>query len=144
MNKINWENLPSQATPINAENLNALQTNVENAINAIIRQGSNSSAKYIKFSDGTLIQYGKVTLQTYDGRSSGGLTYWSKDDVVTLPANFKDTNFVITTNVSLANMNVFAQSYGIATDTDKVRISFVATADQESRIIDFICIGRWK
>lgn len=34
MNKINWENLPSQATPINAENLNQMQTNIENAINS--------------------------------------------------------------------------------------------------------------
>lgn len=33
MEKINFENLPSTNTPINAENLNQLQTNVEDAIN---------------------------------------------------------------------------------------------------------------
>ena len=32
MQKINFENLPSTNTPISAENLNQLQTNVENAI----------------------------------------------------------------------------------------------------------------
>ena len=32
MEKINFENLPSTNTPINASNLNQLQTNVENAI----------------------------------------------------------------------------------------------------------------
>lgn len=35
MNKINFENLPSTATPLNASNLNLLQTNVENAINQL-------------------------------------------------------------------------------------------------------------
>lgn len=35
MQKINFQNLPSTSTPINATNLNALQTNVENAINLV-------------------------------------------------------------------------------------------------------------
>ena len=32
MRKINWEDLPSKATPINAENLNAMQYNIETEI----------------------------------------------------------------------------------------------------------------
>ena len=35
MNKINFKNLPSTETPLNAENLNQLQTNVEDAIEEI-------------------------------------------------------------------------------------------------------------
>ena len=35
MQKINFENLPSTNTPINASNLNQIQTNVENAINNV-------------------------------------------------------------------------------------------------------------
>lgn len=144
MTKINFTNLPDTSTPLNATNMNALQTNVENAIGEIIEEGYNSSAKYTKYSDGTLIQYGKVTLQTYTGRSAGGLTYWSQSEEVTLPSNYADANFVVTTNVELANMNIFCQSYGIPNARDKVNIAFIATQDQESRIIDFICIGRWK
>ena len=33
MNKINFQNLPNTTTPINATNMNLLQTNVENALN---------------------------------------------------------------------------------------------------------------
>ena len=33
MNKINFQNLPDTTTPVNATNLNAVQTNAENAIN---------------------------------------------------------------------------------------------------------------
>lgn len=36
MNKINFENLPSTNTPINATNLNQLQTNIENAITEVV------------------------------------------------------------------------------------------------------------
>lgn len=84
MNKINFQNLPSTATPIDADNLNLLQSNVENALpvldtavstsstNGIENQaitnyvdtkgindsGSNANGNYIKYDDGTLICYG--------------------------------------------------------------------------------------
>ena len=35
MQKINFQNLPSTTTPINATNLNAIQTNAETAINDV-------------------------------------------------------------------------------------------------------------
>lgn len=144
MNKINFENLPSTNTPINAENLNAMQNNIENAINNILQSGTTNNVNYIKYIDGTLIQYGKVTLQSYTGRSSGGLTYWSQATTITLPVSFLNVNYSVTTNVNLANMNNFAQSYGAIEGVNQVKISFVSTADEDNRNIDFICIGRWK
>ena len=65
MQKINFQDLPSTTTPINASNLNQIQTNTENAINSIntltlIHQRAyssgwqtegtfSSSAKYVYF-----------------------------------------------------------------------------------------------
>ncbi len=40
MQKINFQNLPNTATPVNASNLNQLQTNVENAIDGNFDSGS--------------------------------------------------------------------------------------------------------
>ena len=40
MQKINFQDLPSTATPLSANNLNQLQTNVENAINGLFEMGS--------------------------------------------------------------------------------------------------------
>lgn len=40
MQKINFQNLPSTSTPINATNLNAIQTNVENVFNGIEPMGN--------------------------------------------------------------------------------------------------------
>ena len=38
MNKINFQNLPNTTTPLNASNMNQLQTNVENAITEAVEQ----------------------------------------------------------------------------------------------------------
>lgn len=40
MQKINFQNLPNTTTPVNANDLNQLQTNVENAINGLFENGS--------------------------------------------------------------------------------------------------------
>ena len=54
MNKIDFVNNGQPA--INDTNLNQMQTNIENAINAIIvESGSNANGSYIKWSDGTMI-----------------------------------------------------------------------------------------
>ena len=54
MDKINFVNKGQPA--INDTNLNQMQTNIENAINAIkVESGSNTNGSYIKFSDGTMI-----------------------------------------------------------------------------------------
>ena len=41
MQKITFQNLPSTTTPINATNLNAIQTNAETAINGVASDLSN-------------------------------------------------------------------------------------------------------
>lgn len=43
MEKINFKNLPDTSTPLNAENLNQLQTNAENAISALEKAINKSS-----------------------------------------------------------------------------------------------------
>lgn len=169
MNKINFENgtliepakvtingvtynvIPeewSTNTPLSAETLNQLQYNIEDAINAlpsqIIENGSNTSANYVKYSDGTLIQYGKVNLQTYNSRSAGGLTYWSASDTVVLPSNYINTEYIVLTNVPIANLNIFTQSNGFAIERDQIQVNFMATNDEENRNIHFMTIGRWK
>ena len=40
MQKINFQNLPSTSTPVNATNLNAIQTNVENVFNGTVPMGN--------------------------------------------------------------------------------------------------------
>lgn len=137
---------PELTDPANVPaDMRLLAEAVESTIENIqTESGSNENVKYIKYSDGTLIQYGRVTLQSYDRRSSGGLTYWSNDTYIELPVNFIDTNYIVSTNVGLANMNILCQSYGVVDSVNKIRISFISTVDADRRNVDFICIGRWK
>lgn len=52
MQKINFQNLPNTTTPVNASNLNSLQTNVENAINGtVLYNNTNGSNTTIQLSD---------------------------------------------------------------------------------------------
>ena len=53
MQKINFQNLPSTTTPINATNLNAIQTNAETAINNVAGDLSTLSTSVSNYVDGT-------------------------------------------------------------------------------------------
>lgn len=57
MTKINFKDLPSEETPINAENLNKLQSNIETEINK-------SSAKVFAVGNVTLTHASPTVLQT--------------------------------------------------------------------------------
>lgn len=166
-NKTNWQN---GITPINETTLNKIENELEsldtnkqnNLISgtniktiqgysvlgsgnlAIIENTNNNVAKGVKFEDGTLIQYGHYDITTDTNRSAGGLTYYSGSQNITLPYNFYSTDYEIFTNVTLANLNLFCQSYGSPYEIDKFVLSFCCTSNNETRRIDFICIGRWK
>lgn len=68
MQKINFQNLPSTTTPINATNLNAIQANVENAINLVSNYLSSETVV------GTWINGNNIYRQTQQiSKSSSGL-----------------------------------------------------------------------
>lgn len=80
MNKINFQNLPSTATPLNAENLNQMQDNIENEINLTkpIELYYNSSASYVSATlNDNITNYDIVTiiLQSTDGCQSSVTLY---------------------------------------------------------------------
>lgn len=59
--KQEWKNLPNQTTPVNATRMEHIEQGIyDNSveISNIIGSGSNSNGSWVKFSDGTLIQYG--------------------------------------------------------------------------------------
>ena len=115
-----------------------------NKFGEIIENSSNGAAKAVKFDDGTLIQYGFYTIKAVDSRSAGGLTYYSGTQDITLPEFFLDSNYVAVSSVQLANMNLFCQSYTSPVGTDKLRLDYISTTQNEERRVSFICIGRWK
>lgn len=92
MGKITFQNLPNTTTPINATNLNTIQD--------ISTTGSNENGYYVKYDDGTLIQWGLIDKTKFLQPDSSIYTTvqginWYRSDVATvsLPINFIDTNY---------------------------------------------------
>ena len=65
MQKINFENKPSTVSPINATNLNALQDNVENAINELVSSlefKDYTSQKNCTLKSGKILKFGRLVI----------------------------------------------------------------------------------
>lgn len=146
MDKINFQNLPSTATPINATNMNLLQNNVENAINGIIETGSNANGSYIKFFDGTLICM-NVVEDTYAMTVPWGSLYETANNATTGSTTFP-IEFLSKPYLSVAHIN---NSYGgMIGDImyDKTGISRVnwrrPTSNTNQLVYSYIAIGKWK
>lgn len=121
-----------------------MKANYEKNKNKEIQSGSNSNGKYIKFPDGTLIQYGNVSITPSTARLQGGLSYYSGEMNVSLPQNFIDTNYSLSSNILIANMNYFCQSYCSIISNSSIFISFASTGKEDTRTIQWIAVGRWK
>lgn len=116
MDRITFENLPSQKSALSAEKLNQMQDNIEEAINEIIDSGSNDNGSYVKFSDGTMIcrktipKENFLTTQTNVTAVQGISIYRSGAYLWNFPVAFIDTDIQINVQtVTLLNGTRFAQ-----------------------------------
>ena len=130
-------------TPVSAENLLKMQNDLQLEINNIVESGNNSNGDYIKYSDGTMICYGRKTI-TVSLDISYGAAYRGDIQTINLPEAFINTNYRITLQ-ALAPIHVC-----YAVDNDKSVNSFkfypvaFVSQTQGSRSIEFMAIGRWK
>ena len=111
----------------------------------IIEKGSNSNGKYIKYSDGTLIQYGIISLGIINYANGDGVVYLAPSVYTKeFPISFKDTNI----SISLAIENIGGGVGGICgSGTTKSLYSFYTyhfVSAQLNTNISFVAIGKWK
>lgn len=108
MEKINFKNKgETGAIPINANNLNLMQDNVENSfksskttsdtdtyscnyVNNIIGSGSNDNGNWIKFEDGTMITYQNVGITLSVDTTWGGIFVGNYATPINFPQTFKE------------------------------------------------------
>lgn len=103
----------------------------------IIEKITNSNGTAIKFEDGTMIYYGKISKRVSPG---------DNDTPFTLPASFSNTNYIVSCSRAAAS---YFTEYELAigkTETNKITISCFGRVNTPS--IDFtilvIAIGTWK
>lgn len=153
MDKINFQNLPSTSTPINATNLNQLQTNVENAINAVVESGSTANGNYIKYPDGTMICTVMKEGSTFDctSNSEGNFFYTGTgcDISWTYPQAFLSNTtpcvtFTVRPVASATNMFCTSSLSVIGNDYCLARCALGKAVTGVKFIWNFIAIGKWK
>lgn len=149
MQKINFQNLPNTTTPVNATNLNLLQTNVETAINQLIESGSNENGNYIKYDDGTLICWNRVVVSSIAITSAEGSLY--KSDNITpfpdYPIQFTDYPSLSMESISDDNTRTFwvVKSQGDSLQRVRgIRIFAATSLTLTNAKLSYIAIGRWK
>jgi hypothetical protein len=111
----------------------------------IVESGSNSNGSYIKFSDGTMIQRGKLAIasRTFSAAGSIGVSVVT----VTLPTAFIDTTYDYV-DTPIANSG-FAMWMGQANDSTRTTtavpryICFYTTGTQSAGV-SWVAVGRWK
>lgn len=143
MQKINFQDLPSTTTPLSANNLNQLQTNVENAINGVIESGTTNDITYVKYADGTLIQYGIAEISANVGYIQ-----------LTFPQSFINTDYtILATNKYTGGSGYGGSSQLVNIVTGQVTnassgyiYSYLPdlTIANYPRKVQFIAIGKWK
>ena len=127
-----WENLPSTNTPLNATNLDK-----------ITDSGSTANGYYIKFQDGTLIQYGLIdkteflASSTMSNNIQGINIYRSNVYNLTFPVSFKDTNYTVAIQPQLG----FTSGASRLTTTRYTKLTKATCEIQMIGIEDFISSG---
>jgi hypothetical protein len=112
----------------------------------IIESGSNANGSYLKFSDGTLIQWGRKLTATLNvpidnnfGNTSGRSYYNGENDIVYFPISFIDTNYSV--NLSSSGQ---ALTSTVRQANTMGRVYVIKGVALPASYIDWVAIGRWK
>lgn len=105
----------------------------------IIESGSNSNGNYIKFSDGTMIEYGSATIST--NNSSGGIFPYLGGSYITFPTQFL--------NSPVCFSNIYEDSAywnSSVTNVSPSQANLAVSGDRNntSHIVMWLAVGKWK
>jgi|GEM_PF-1311000 hypothetical protein len=165
MEKINFKNIGEPgAIPINADNLNLMQNNVENSfkssrttsdkdtyncnyINNIVESGSNDNGTWIKYTDGTMITYQNVNITISVTEPWGGIFVGNYATPISFPQVFQEPPEVL---IDLK----FTQGAGWRVDWDfpvitnssikNIGVGRGTASDVSKFKATIFAIGKWK
>lgn len=133
------------------ENANNLATHqAESAAKHIAESGSNANGRYIKFDDGTMIQWGEKNF-TQSVKNAWGALYVASGEPCTVdfPLTFIETPIIIASPRTTGNASAFFGNYNaIRVYQSSAQYLVQAFRPTESDSVDFVvhwvAIGRWK
>jgi len=112
----------------------------------IIERGSNPNGSYIKFGDGTLIQFGNIPPSSKTFSPSGGI--YSSSQLIGFPIAFYDTNYImpLPTPYYPGNAGFWSgqMGYGGKTINGWASLLWSYQSGTFSVGLEWTAIGRWK
>ena len=115
----------------------------------IVESGVDESGKgsYIKYSDGTMFQYGSITRNlTITNKSTNVEWYYDDGYIINFPTKFADTNYVVnvkSTMLNLVSMNVYSIT-NYTTNSCEFNLSNGNSQTVNNFTFKWFAIGRWK
>lgn len=120
---------------------------IKNVVNGMIESGSNDNGRWIKYSDGTLIQYGSINKNVSITTLSNAGKYYYQDDInIKLPISFIDSDYysnVIAVNNQNGSQNVYAIRNKTQSKFDFCLSSLISFSSNNDTFWWF-AIGKWK
>ena len=113
----------------------------------IVESGSNDNSSWIKYSDGTLIQYGSIQKNiSITALSSSGKYYYQDDISLTLPIIFANDSYysnVIPVNNQNGSQNVYSVRNKTQSKFDFC-LSSLTSYSSNINVFWWFAIGKWK
>ena len=139
-----WENLPSTNTPINATNLNKIETELKALDDVAIQEiGSNANGSYIKYANGILICYNNINL-TVDITNSYEGEYYAGTGDITFPVSFITNVPALTVTLIQGSALLRYNNTNLYTNKFSGYISKLQSKSNVSITLQYIAIGKWK
>lgn len=132
---------------LKSENVEYNNDTLKNTLDKIIESGSNDNGSWIKFGDGTLIQYGSIKKNVSITTASSSGKYYYQDDInIILPTSFVDGNY-FSNVISVSNQNVSQNVYSVRNKKQSkfdFCLSSLISFSSNDNTFWWIAIGRWK
>lgn len=105
--------------------------------------GSNSNGTYIKFADGTLIQYGSTTISVSLSQiASTGVYYQSK--TMNLPMSFVNTTYTVSGSSRYSTGHILPIG-AVPTSVSQVNVCiYDFYARSGNVVVRWMAVGKWK
>lgn len=104
--------------------------------------GSNANGNYIKFADGTMIQFGSTSISLNNDMSAWGSIFY-KRTACTFPTDFVNDSYQVV--LSSRNASGWVGAVGIVKGVGSFEYEFYrATQRIDTVYLGYIAIGRWR
>ena len=132
---------------LKSENIEYNNDTLKNILDKIIESGSNDNGSWIKFGDGTLIQYGSIKKNVSITTASSSGKYYYQDDInIILPTSFVDGNY-FSNVISVSNQNGSQNVYSVRNKKQSkfdFCLSSLISFSSNDNTFWWIATGRWK